>query len=850
MFRKPRDSTGLNFTPLVGRAPSPPNKELRLPKSPEMSRQMATARPARLKSAQKHISSFFGKISAAEAQEQRQGKKTNESILKFFQKVDAPAHFERDLFVGSTYDKKESVVCDTLEILNDDEPRYNENGGSIKRSRTSLNEQVSRDSILPGNGRKGFTALSSVSRSPSTEDSKSESPRVTSNPFAEDSETENEEAVSALKEEYNGDNHNIKSEDNHEISADLKIDPLPVPPPLLQKDTTWNANEDTDEFGEFEVDEFYEDGEEYVERRYMEEQAALEQEFEKDDDLNVETKPDLKLSTYTEATCPLCNTELDGFTEQEVSVHVNKCLDGNPDPSPTSIEKEEKSIVISAKRFQRSAIPRPGQASPHPHGSSGGGCSAFSKLMSSHAEDEAWATAAANEMAARGKPAFKRICPFYKILPGLFTCVDAFRYGAVEGCNAYFLSHFHSDHYIGLTSTWCHGPIYCSKVTGNLVRQQLRVDPRWVVDLEWEIKTEVPKTEGVFVTMISANHCPGSSLFLFEKVMTRGNGNSKLQRTLHCGDFRACPAHVQHPLLRPDVVDAVGGHSRQQKLDVCYLDTTYLTPKYAFPSQDTVIQACADMCVSLSKDQVDEMDTWEKTKKARAGSGMAKFVQKDVGESLDEKNQPKGRGRLLVICGTYSIGKERICVGIARALKTKIYAPAGKRRICLALEDPELKSLLTDDPQDAQIHMQMLMEIRPETLADYLTTYKPHFSRIVGFRPTGWSYRPPNSRFVESPLVQTVLHSDNWKSLFTMTDLIPQRGSTKEASCFGVPYSEHSSFRELTMFCCALRIDKIIPTVNIGSAKSREKMKAWIEKWNNDKKKHGLFKVDDEATAW
>ncbi len=554
-------------------------------------------------------------------------------------------------------------------------------------------------------------------------------------------------------------------------------------------------------------------------------------------------------------------------------MHVNDCLDGKTEPLPEPNSCTENSAVPPMKqenevpphkRFQRAAIARPGQDNPFgltstPTKSS----SAFSTLMSGHAEDAAWATAAASEQQSRGKPAYQRTCPFYKIMPGLFICVDAFRYGAVAGCNAYFLSHFHSDHYIGLTSSWCHGPIYCSHVTANLVRRQLRVDPKWVVDLEFDKKVEVPATQGVDVTMIPANHCPGSSLYLFEKVVGKGK-NPKVQRILHCGDFRACPAHVQHPKLRPDIVDTVTRRNlAQQKLDVCYLDTTYLTPKYAFPSQGDVIKACADMCVSLSKDFVDESDSWEKTKKERAGDGMVKFVRKvsiedeadiaddDVKIKIEDANlRTKARGRLLVIVGTYSIGKERICLGVAKALNSKIYAPPNKQKICAALEDPELSARMTNDPLEAQVHMQMLMEIRAETLADYLTGFKPHFSRIVGFRPSGWNYRPPNSRFTESPSVQTVLHNENWKSRYSMAELVPQRGSTREANCFGVPYSEHSSFRELTMFCCALRIDKIIPTVNVGSAKSREKMKAWCEKWAMDKKKNGLFRITDEQTAW
>ena len=532
--------------------------------------------------------------------------------------------------------------------------------------------------------------------------------------------------------------------------------------PTLKKEATsideWGNFEDFDEFPD---DDEFGDGEEAVERKWMEEQARLEA---------AEADPDEELEGFPEdfsaqelphdevtATCPMCDASLGGIHPDEASRHVNGCLDGNPIPLPKKIKKESAEVKLmppeASSRFSRkAAIPRPGQANPFKIGDGEDTTSnVFSKLMSGKAEDAAWASAAAAENASRGKPAYQRTCPFYKIMPGFFICVDAFRYGAVQGCNAYFLSHFHSDHYVGLTSSWCHGPIYCSKVTANLVKQQLRVDPKYVVALNFDDRVEVPGTQGVAVTMIPANHCPGSSLFLFEKVIGKGP-NPKLHRVLHCGDFRACPAHIAHPLLMPDIVDSITGKSKQQKIDVCYLDTTYLNPRYAFPSQEAVITSCADMCVSLKKERAEESDAWEVVKRERAGAGMAKFVQTSMKAEDDSiamsLGTAKPRGRLLVVCGTYSIGKERICMGIARALDCKIWAPPGKMRICAALEDPELMSRMTDDPREAQIHMQMLMEIRPETLQEYLNSYKPHFSRVVGFRPSGWNYRPPNSRYV------------------------------------------------------------------------------------------------------
>lgn len=54
---------------------------------------------------------------------------------------------------------------------------------------------------------------------------------------------------------------------------------------------------------------------------------------------------------------------------------------------------------------------------------------------------------------------------------------------------------------------------------------------------------------------------------------------------------------------------------------------------------------------------------------------------------------------------------------------------------------------------------------------------------------------------------------------------------------FGVPYSEHSSFFELTAFALSLDYVKMIATVNIHTALSRKKMEAWYEKWRIEKKR-------------
>lgn len=52
-----------------------------------------------------------------------------------------------------------------------------------------------------------------------------------------------------------------------------------------------------------------------------------------------------------------------------------------------------------------------------------------------------------------------------------------------------------------------------------------------------------------------------------------------------------------------------------------------------------------------------------------------------------------------------------------------------------------------------------------------------------------------------------------------------------------VPYSEHSSFNELTCFAMSFSWVRIIATVNVGSESGRAKMTKWFAKWEAERKK-------------
>ena len=349
-------------------------------------------------------------------------------------------------------------------------------------------------------------------------------------------------------------------------------------------------------------------------------------------------------------------------------------------------------------------------------------------------------------------------CPSYKKIPGTDFICDGFNYASQTLSNNYFLTHFHSDHYGGITKQWNEGTIYCSLPTANLVHQQLGVEKRYLHPIPMNTPTVIAsKGKPITVTLLDANHCPGAIMFIFEV----GNKN-----ILHVGDFRWNQSfHMKIPQLR-------AFSNMTPRLDEIFLDTTYCNPKYTLPSQDEAISAT----INIVKDEIS------------------------TANMMGTKS--------LLLCGSYTIGKEKIYLSIAEYLDTKVYVDKRRYRILSALEWPkERMNLFTTEKSESFLWVVPLGHVNFKKMPEYLddgNKNKPAFSkpygRVVGFRPTGWTYTSDQS----SKLISS---------------------KTSGRFCVhGVPYSEHSAFPELVDCLKSLKPKKITTTVSVSKSEEQCQM--------------------------
>ncbi|XP_055805079.1 DNA ligase 6-like isoform X1 [Solanum dulcamara] len=288
--------------------------------------------------------------------------------------------------------------------------------------------------------------------------------------------------------------------------------------------------------------------------------------------------------------------------------------------------------------------------------------------------------------------------PRPKLIPRTRLIIDGFKY-AGDFSVSYFLSHFHSDHYTGLSSNWSKGIIFCSSTTANLLIEVLYVPAQYVVSLPL---SEAVLIDGSEVFLIDANHCPGAVQFLFKVPVSNG----KFERYIHTGDFRYCDDMKLEPVLNAFV-----------GADAVFLDTTYCHPKFIFPSQ----QESIDYIVGVIE------------KSGVENEGSLKNI--------------------LFVIATYVIGKEKILMEVSRRCQRKIHVDGRKMSVLGVLGHGE-DGVFTTVESETDVHV-----VGWNVLGETWPYFRPNFekmdkimnekgySKVVGFVPTGWTYEVKRSKF-------------------------------------------------------------------------------------------------------
>ncbi|KAK6308546.1 hypothetical protein J4Q44_G00218170 [Coregonus suidteri] len=240
-----------------------------------------------------------------------------------------------------------------------------------------------------------------------------------------------------------------------------------------------------------------------------------------------------------------------------------------------------------------------------------------------------------------------------KLIPHTPLAVDFWQVRKCQHVRLFFLSHMHSDHTVGLTSTWSNRPIYCSPVSATLLKLKLQVRERWIHPLEVGEPNMLPLDdigkERLTVTLMDANHCPGAVMFLFQ---------GYFGTILYTGDFRYIPSMLREPCLRTNTT-----------IDVLYLDNTNCDPTRTLPSRQRATQ------------QIKEII----------------------------RSQPKHN----VVIGLYTLGKESLLVQLAMEFKTWVEVSVERLAILRALELPDV---FTTEPGAGRIRAVDQSEIRSTNL--------------------------------------------------------------------------------------------------------------------------------------
>ncbi|WVW81880.1 hypothetical protein I302_103878 [Kwoniella bestiolae CBS 10118] len=266
----------------------------------------------------------------------------------------------------------------------------------------------------------------------------------------------------------------------------------------------------------------------------------------------------------------------------------------------------------------------------------------------------------------------------------------------------FLLTHVHSDHLLGLSDSFT-GKIICSPDTKRMLlaleaeldRGYLEEGKREVKRLkypglkrrvegkgkeekivdrieavpygypkEYEIGYQDGKPQVVTITLLDANHCPGSTMFLI---------TSPTKAVLHTGDVRADKLFIQtlrrEPAIQPSLAPSsryagstIGSGGGRRTLDRIYLDTGAILGTGDMPDREPILQDLVEQMSLFPDDTVFFLDTW-------------------------------------------CFGWEYVIKEVARYFNEPVHVDRYKRSIYTAIEtDPYLLLCTTTDPHSTRFH--------------------------------------------------------------------------------------------------------------------------------------------------
>ncbi|CCE64100.1 hypothetical protein TPHA_0G02630 [Tetrapisispora phaffii CBS 4417] len=533
---------------------------------------------------------------------------------------------------------------------------------------------------------------------------------------------------------------------------------------------------------------------------------------------------EIEQTIYKSIICPICELCLDDLKIHEREVHCEECIEG-------SLKKEsETSIKLCHEESLATIIDLEGEIQQSNNTDKEITTNRKEEILINQdqgnkkeiviAEQKNVTVKENKKVIVQRKSKPKAPLPKFKILTfdgGSYKIVvDGFNYASEPDINKYFLSHFHSDHYIGLKKSWDQGIIYCTEVTAKLMELKF--------NLTGDMVQILPLNEHFWiepylsVIAIDANHCPGAAIFLFQEWdKAKLDTLPSLRQILHTGDFRSNKSMIEN------INRIVNGIS----IDEIYLDTTYLTPGYHFPLQKSVLDTTSNFACKLEND---------------GKQLLFKDTQRSIMSFLKNKNKCKFNNLFLI--GTYSIGKEKLAISIAKKLNTKIFINKDslKFKIISQYLNCFPADIITNDVSESYVHLVPISVLNSkETIENYITTLSESYENIVGFIPTGWTFM--NRYGIKLDQYETIAEKvkhcqellDEKNALkydtFNIDSILKQYKKYAKYQIFKVPYSEHSSFKDLIEFGININCDKFIAIVNLDDMNKVDNMISWFKAW-------------------